>query len=96
MSLAEELQRDPDYSNSFLERPEMLGVDSPGESAVKLRILIKTRPLHQWRIKREMLRRIMRRFSELGIEISLPQRIVRNRQESVPANRVTELHQRAA
>ena len=52
----------------------MLGVDALGDSAVVIKFMIKTRPLKQWNIKREMLRRIKNRFDELGIEIPFPHR----------------------
>ena len=87
MALAEDLQQDPDFSNSFLDRPEKVGVESLGEFAVKIRCLIKTRPLHQWRVKREMFRRIKRRFDELGIEIPFPQRTLHHRHEGVSGAR---------
>jgi small conductance mechanosensitive channel len=38
--------------------------------------------MKQWDVKREMLRRIKRRFDELGIEIPFPQRTVWVREES--------------
>ncbi len=80
--LARELRRDPAFSPLILEDPEMLGVDSLGNSAVVIRFLIKTRPLRQWTVKRELLRRIKNRFDELGIEIPYPCQTVYNRYES--------------
>jgi small conductance mechanosensitive channel len=35
---------------------------------------IKTQPIQQWRVAREMNRRIKKRFEELGIEIPFPHR----------------------
>ncbi len=96
MDLAEDLQKDPDYSNSFLDRPEMLGVESLGESAVQIRFLIKTRPLHQWRVKREMLRRIKRRFDEMGIEIPCLHRALNQREGAVAVVRGDDLSTKAA
>lgn len=37
-----------------------------------IKILIKTRPLKQWEVKREMLRRTKNRFDKLDIEIPFP------------------------
>jgi small conductance mechanosensitive channel len=59
-----------------MDDPEMLGVDSFGDSAVVIKFFIKTRPQKQFTIKREMLRRIKHRFDELGIEIPFPHRTV--------------------
>ncbi len=79
VELAKELRRDPDYRGQILEMPEMLGVNEFGESAVVIKFLIKTRPLKQWAVKRELLRRIKKRFDELGIEIPFPHRTVYHR-----------------
>ena len=66
----------------ILEQPEMLGVDQFGDSAVIIKFFIKTRPLMQWTVRREMLRRIKKKFDELGIEIPFPHRTVYHRHES--------------
>jgi small-conductance mechanosensitive channel/predicted nucleic acid-binding Zn-ribbon protein len=76
MDLGKELRQDPYYGDLVLDDPEMLGVDSFGDSAVVIKFFIKTRPQRQFTIKREMLRRIKRKFDELGIEIPFPQRTV--------------------
>ena len=76
MTLAEELHRDAAYGASILDPPEMLGVEALTESAVVLRMFFKTKPLQQWRIRREMLRRIKRRFDELGIALPVPRRSI--------------------
>jgi small-conductance mechanosensitive channel len=66
----------------ILADAEMLGVDAFNDSAVVVKFFIKTRPLQQWTVKREMLRRIKKRFDELGIEIPFPQRTVYHRLEN--------------
>lgn len=81
--LANQLRQDPEYGPLILEAPTMLGVEAFGDSSVTVRFFLKTRPLRQWPVKRELLRRIKRRFDELGIEIPYPQRTVHVR--AVPA-----------
>ena len=76
MDLGKEIRRDPAYRDLILDEPEMLGVDSFGDSAVVIRFLIKTRALKQWTVKRELNRRIKIKFDELGIEIPFPHRTV--------------------
>jgi small conductance mechanosensitive channel len=70
--VAEELAADaafaPDLSGGF----EVMGVDALADSSVTIRVRQRTRPGMQWRIKRELLRRIKLRFDELGIEIPFP------------------------
>ena len=53
--------------------PEMLGVDSFNDSAIIIKFLIKTRPLQQWAVKREVNRRIKKRFDEESISFPFPQ-----------------------
>jgi small-conductance mechanosensitive channel len=80
--LAKEMRRDPEYRGLILEMPEMLGVDEFADSAVIIKFFIKTRPLKQWTVKRELLRRIKKRFDALGIEIPFPHRTVFHRYEN--------------
>lgn len=76
MELAHDLRNDATIGPMIIDNPEMLGVDAFGDSAVVIKFVIKTRPLKQWAVKRELLRRIKRRFDELGIEIPFPHRTV--------------------
>jgi small conductance mechanosensitive channel len=46
-----------------------MGVDAFEESAVILKTRIKTLPLRQWEVGREMRRRIKKTFAAKGIEI---------------------------
>ena len=79
--LARELRADPQFGPLILEDASMLGVDTLGDSSVVIKFGIKTRPAKQWDVRREMLRRIKRRFGELGIEIPYPQQTVWLREE---------------
>ncbi|MGE3808666.1 MAG: mechanosensitive ion channel domain-containing protein [Gemmataceae bacterium] len=81
LELGRELRADPSFADLILDDPEMLGVDAFADSAVMIKFFIKTRPLKQWVVKRELLRRIKNRFDELGIEIPFPHRTVYHRQE---------------
>jgi small conductance mechanosensitive channel len=74
-----ELRHSEAFGMDILEDLTMLGVDSMADSAVVIRFFIKTKPLKQWAVKREMLRRIKKRFDEAGIEIPFPQRTVHHR-----------------
>jgi small conductance mechanosensitive channel len=76
VKLGKELRADPTFRQLILDDPEMLGVDSFDDSAVVIKFFIKTRPLKQWTVKRAMLRRIKKKFDELGIEIPFPHRTV--------------------
>ncbi len=67
-----ELESDSDFSDSILASLEILGVSEFGDSAVVIKIRIKTRPLKQWMIGRELRRRIKKAFDTEGIEIPFP------------------------
>jgi small conductance mechanosensitive channel len=72
--VGEEIMQDQEYSQYILEPIEVLGVDQFADSAVIIKARIKTFPIQQWLVGREMNRRIKNRFDELGIEIPFPQR----------------------
>jgi small conductance mechanosensitive channel len=72
--IADELRQDPAFGPYILEPLDVLGVDQFSGSAVILKARIKTVPVRQWMIGREMNRRIKNRFDELGIEIPYPHR----------------------
>ncbi len=76
LEVAQQLSHDPGFSHSIIDEPEMLGVDALGDSSVSIKFLIKTRPMRQWAVKREVLRRIKKKFDELGIAIPFSQRVV--------------------
>jgi small conductance mechanosensitive channel len=76
-----ELQDDPDFAPLILEDAEIPGVDELEDSAVIIKVLMKTQATKQWAVKRELLRRIKFRFDQLGIEIPYPQTVVHHRQD---------------
>jgi len=67
-----ELCNDPEHNKNLLGPLEIFGVDSLGDSAVTVRIRIKTVPITQWGIARELRRRIKNTFDAKGIEIPFP------------------------
>ena len=60
--VARELMQDPAYAASILEPLEVLGVDAFKATEVTLRFRIKTLPLKQWEVGRELRRRIKKAF----------------------------------
>jgi len=67
-----DLRADPTFNAHILANLEILGVDEFADSAVIIKIRIKTRPLKQWMIGRELRRRIKKAFDAQGIEIPFP------------------------
>lgn len=77
--VAHDLWEDVDYRPEILEEPEVWGVERWDPDGVVVRVVLKTAPLEQWSIAREMRERIKDRFDAEGIEIPLPQRMVWHR-----------------
>ncbi len=70
--IGEELSSDPNFEPLILAPLEILGVDDFGDSQVTIKIMIKTLPLKQWVVGRELRRRIKNTFDRKGIEIPFP------------------------
>jgi len=68
--VAAELAADPKWSEHVLEAPEVWGVEDVQADAFLLRLVVKTEPLQQWPVARELRERIMRTFTAEGVEIS--------------------------
>jgi small-conductance mechanosensitive channel len=66
------LRGDPAFGPFILEPIEVLGIDSFTEWSAQLKARIKTVPLKQWEIGRELRRRLMKAFVEHGIPIPFP------------------------
>ncbi|MFI3280863.1 MAG: mechanosensitive ion channel family protein [Rikenellaceae bacterium] len=60
------------FGEMMLNDVEIWGLDSFGDSAVVIKMVIKTRPMKQWRVKREYQRLLKIRFDAEGIEIPFP------------------------
>jgi moderate conductance mechanosensitive channel len=71
--VARELMQDPVFAASILEPLEVLGVEAFKPTEVTLRFRIKTLPLKQAEVGRELRRRIKKAFEANGIRIPAPQ-----------------------
>ena len=76
IEIAKELGADPDWKGRVIGEPDMLGVDKFTDYGVVIKFMVKTQPEELFAVRRELLRRISKRFNELGIRITVPQRIV--------------------
>jgi small conductance mechanosensitive channel len=70
------MQKDDRFGPQILAPIEVVGVDQFADSAVMVKLRIKTMPLKQWEVGRELRKRILKTFCEHGIEIPFPQRVV--------------------
>ncbi len=83
-----ELVESAEFSGKVLEEPEVWGVQDLSIDGPVVRVAIKTVPLAQWAIARELRQRIKDRFDREGIVIALPQRVVWHR--NAPAGHTDE------
>jgi small conductance mechanosensitive channel len=66
------LRAEPDWAPVFLGEPELLGVERMSREETVLRLVARVRPLEQWRVARELRRRIRIRLDHLDIDSTLP------------------------
>jgi small-conductance mechanosensitive channel len=71
-AVANEMREDSQYARSILEPLDVLGVDKFTDSSVVIQARIKTLPLKQWEVGRELRRRLLKRFLTDKISISKP------------------------
>ncbi|MBE2315953.1 mechanosensitive ion channel family protein [Solirubrobacter sp. CPCC 204708] len=75
--VADEIARE---DADVIEQPEVWGVERLGANGVVIRLVVKTRPSEQFRVSRELRRRIKAVFEQEGIEIPFPQQTVWHRE----------------
>jgi small conductance mechanosensitive channel len=69
LGVARDITADPEWSDSVLEAPEVWGVEDLAADSVILRLVVKTEPLQQWKLARELRERIKQTFDAEGIDI---------------------------
>lgn len=74
--IAADLRQDPEFADDILAPLEMFGVDKFSDSAVVIKCRVKTQSIKQWRVGREMNRRIKKTFDAKGIEIPFPHQTI--------------------
>ena len=82
--VGKDLQQDEQIGGKILEPIEILGVDAFGESAVEIKVRIKTLPIEQWGVGREYRRRLKKAFDRENIEIPFPHRTLYMGEASPP------------
>ncbi|WP_323132524.1 mechanosensitive ion channel family protein, partial [Kineococcus indalonis] len=84
--LGDALAEEEDWRELVLERPEVWGVEQMAADGIVLRLVVKTAPLQQWAVQRELRRRIKAAFDAEGIEFPYPQSTVwlRNDERRAP------------
>ena len=70
--VANTMREDKQWSDYFLDAPEILGVDQVQSSGCLIRVWIKTQPLAQWSVGREFRLQIKEAFDREGIALGAP------------------------
>jgi small conductance mechanosensitive channel len=74
--VAHDLWEDDEFKGIIIEEPEVWGVQDLTPEWITVRVTLKTAPMQQWGIAREMRQRIIARFEFEGIEIAVPARVL--------------------
>ena len=74
--VADDLRADERFAGVILQPLEVNGIDSFTESHIIIKSRIKTLPLKQWDVGRELRRRLMKRFAAEGIKFPTRQLVL--------------------
>jgi small conductance mechanosensitive channel len=74
--IGKEMESEEPYKSAILEPLQVLGVEKFDESQMVIRMMVKTAPLKQWDVGRELRRRIKIRFDEKGIQLPFSHRVL--------------------
>jgi small conductance mechanosensitive channel len=75
IQIGKEMGSEEPYKSAILEPLQVLGVEKFDESQMVIRMMVKTVPLKQWEVGRELRRRIKIRFDEKGIQLPFSHRV---------------------
>jgi moderate conductance mechanosensitive channel len=70
--VAHDLWDDDDYRHVIIEEPSVWGIQDLTPNWVVVRVTLKTAPLEQWAVAREMRQRVKIRFDHEGIALAHP------------------------
>jgi small conductance mechanosensitive channel len=65
---ADDMWRDDGWRDSILLEPDVWGLEELGARSMKIRMVVQTLPLEQWRVARELRARIKAALDDAGIE----------------------------
>ncbi len=70
--VASQLAADAEWGQLLLGEPEVPGIESLKDGNMVIRVMVKTLPLKQWDVARELRRRIKLRFDREGVALPAP------------------------
>ena len=72
----DDLAADPEWKDLIIKPPRFLRVNEFADSAIVLKILGDTQPIHQWAVAGEFRKRLKIAFDKEKIEIPFPQKVM--------------------
>ena len=70
---ADEMWHDDEWKRKVLDEPEVWGIEDIGIGGIIVRLVVKTIPLEQWSVARELRARLKHAFEDAGIDMAVPQ-----------------------
>jgi small conductance mechanosensitive channel len=82
--VADGVWHEPEWSELILEEPEVWGVEQLALDSIHIRLVVKTQPSQQFKVTRELRRRILRAFEANDIDVPNGQRmLIREEHEDI-------------
>jgi len=76
LDVAGRLTEDEQFGPLILEQPEVWGIEAMTQDSVVVRLAVRTQPLQQWTVARELRLRIKEAFASEGVDVPVPQQPV--------------------
>lgn len=73
--IADDIRHDPVFADDIVGDVELPGIDRVGGGEAEYLMLVKTRPLKQFAVSRELRKRIKESFEKNGVKTALPGRV---------------------
>jgi small conductance mechanosensitive channel len=83
---ADTVWRDDDWSAKIVEEPEVWGIEDMGSAGLLIRLAVKTAPLEQWAVARELRQRVKAALDAEGILVGVPLSAIRATPEHAPGS----------
>lgn len=80
----DQMAQEPEWQSMILDTQELFGVDQISHTGIVIRVWIKTAPLKQGMIARELRRRLKIAFDRQNIQIGTPQQVLMGNLSSTP------------
>jgi len=83
--VAHDLWQDDDWHHRVVAEPEVWGVEDLTGQHIVIRLVVKTLPIEQWNVARELRARLKDAFDTAGIAMAVPRSVVVSRDGTEPA-----------